>query len=240
MKIFATSDLHGNKTWMRLFKKYLKNECDADIVLVCGDIGGSFGRSFEDMQKNQRMDYAEFLEALYEIESISRFRAIRFILGNDDWFECGPEEPLYLSEKEVIKVDGEKIILVPFELVHIMPFSTNREANENKLHYELEKTAKMIREEDMKNVVFCSHGGPYGACDLFINGIDHFGSTSMRSFIERHQPKAWFCGHIHEAFGVDKIGQTTVLNCANYDKDVFRGHIFDTLTGKCEAVNYSG
>ncbi len=29
----------------------------------------------------------------------------------------------------------------------------------------------------------------------------HFGSEAMREFIEREQPKYFYCGHIHEAAG---------------------------------------
>jgi Icc-related predicted phosphoesterase len=39
MKIFATSDIHGNKTIMnKLFDAYENSE--AELLLVCGDIGG--------------------------------------------------------------------------------------------------------------------------------------------------------------------------------------------------------
>jgi Icc-related predicted phosphoesterase len=41
----------------------------------------------------------------------------------------------------------------------------------------------------------------------------HFGSRSVREFIERTQPRYFFCGHIHEAAGaVDRIGSTEAIN----------------------------
>jgi uncharacterized protein len=37
----------------------------------------------------------------------------------------------------------------------------------------------------------------------------HFGSTAVRDFIEKHQPEYFFCGHIHEAAGVEtRLGKT--------------------------------
>jgi Icc-related predicted phosphoesterase len=41
----------------------------------------------------------------------------------------------------------------------------------------------------------------------------HFGSAAVRTFIERHQPEYFFCGHVHEAEGVqESIGQTMGVN----------------------------
>lgn len=41
----------------------------------------------------------------------------------------------------------------------------------------------------------------------------HFGSKSVREFIERNQPEYFFCGHIHEAAGVwDQMGKTRACN----------------------------
>jgi uncharacterized protein len=41
----------------------------------------------------------------------------------------------------------------------------------------------------------------------------HVGSHALREFIEIARPDLVFCGHIHEGRGIDRIGQTTVVNC---------------------------
>jgi hypothetical protein len=38
------------------------------------------------------------------------------------------------------------------------------------------------------------------------------GSYSVREFVKRVKPKLVLCGHIHEAVGVDKIGDAMVVN----------------------------
>jgi uncharacterized protein len=43
----------------------------------------------------------------------------------------------------------------------------------------------------------------------------HVGSSALRGFIERTQPALVVCGHIHEARGIDQIGETTVVNCGH-------------------------
>jgi Icc-related predicted phosphoesterase len=41
----------------------------------------------------------------------------------------------------------------------------------------------------------------------------HAGSTAVREFIEKHQPAYFFCGHIHEAEGVEiQMGKTCARN----------------------------
>lgn len=41
----------------------------------------------------------------------------------------------------------------------------------------------------------------------------HFGSSSVKAFIDAHQPEWFFCGHIHEAAGREvRIGKTRAVN----------------------------
>jgi hypothetical protein len=41
----------------------------------------------------------------------------------------------------------------------------------------------------------------------------HAGSTAVRDFIEKEQPKYFFCGHIHEAAGTEAmLGKTRGRN----------------------------
>ena len=46
------------------------------------------------------------------------------------------------------------------------------------------------------------------------------GSTAVRDFIDASRPALVVCGHIHEARGIDKLGDTTVVNCGT----AYRGH----------------
>ncbi len=50
----------------------------------------------------------------------------------------------------------------------------------------------------------------------------HFGSQAIRDFIDLHQPRYFYCGHIHEAAGVhDTIGRTQAWNVGK------RGQVLD-------------
>jgi len=59
------------------------------------------------------------------------------------------------------------------------------------------------------------------------------GSVAVRLFIEKYQPKICFTGHIHESVGVDKIGDTHIINPGMLNRGCFAyaeiGENVDTL-----------
>jgi Icc-related predicted phosphoesterase len=213
MKIFATSDIHGNKKIInRLVNVYENSE--AELLLICGDIGGKGYQASSALRfgRQQRQDY-DYLVA--ELKKCTK--PFCCILGNDDWFDA--HDDYCLSSGETVKFFGD---IVAFDFVKITPFNTNRESNENKIAYELEKIA--INE----NSIIMAHCPPYKAQDKIYSG-ENVGSKSIRECIENIQPKIWFCGHIHEDFGVSEIGKTLVINCAcSHLQDALRGVIIDT------------
>ena len=220
MKIFATSDIHGNKIIARNLKEFLENS-DVDELIICGDIGGkNWGGTLIEFGKKQKQDLDDILNILQS----DKYRT-QFILSNDDWMEADSYDLRYLPNCHYTKQ-----FLVPFELVHITPFTTNREANENKIAYELSKL-----QIDNQSIVV-AHDPPYKCLDKCSDGRE-VGSKSIRKLIEEKQPKIWLCGHIHEAAGVDKIGNTMVFNCAcRHERNELRGWIIDTETLDFERI----
>ncbi len=193
----------------------------ADLILVCGDIGGknTINKTFMQFSTYQKQDVDYLCSVLEDIPIPTRF-----ILGNDDWFEY--ESRHYLTEPENI----EGTSLIPFEYVLITPFNTNREVNENKLNYELHKLTAD------HNSIVVAHTPPIGAGDILYNG-SHCGSRPVRNWIEEVQPKIWLCGHIHEDNSVTMIENTLVFNCSCwYQDDILKGWLIDTDTMEYEKV----
>ncbi|MDR2726530.1 MAG: metallophosphoesterase family protein [Deltaproteobacteria bacterium] len=90
------------------------------------------------------------------------------------------------------------------------PFGTPSEYPESWFAEKLEQMWRTAR--NCEHVILISHNPPVNSrCDLLENGA-HVGSTAVREFIEEAQPALCFCGHIHEARGVDRIGRTVVIN----------------------------
>lgn len=87
------------------------------------------------------------------------------------------------------------------------PFNTPGEYSEAELAAHLSKFA------DLKPLVLICHAPPLDtALDRVHEGL-HAGSRAVREFIEKHQPRDFFCGHIHEAEGVAiEMGKTRAQN----------------------------
>ena len=218
MKIFATSDMHGNRT---IINKLADAARHCDLLLVCGDIGNKEirDRTFEEFSVHQLKD-AEYLAGLIENLPVPG----RFILGNDDWFEFSG--PGYLNAPETI--GGHEFI--PFEFVLITPFNTNREVNENKLRYELNKL------NAGEKSIIVAHTPPFFCGDKIYSG-ERVGSRAVYSWVELTQPRLWLCGHIHEDNSVHQIGRTYVFNCAcNHFENTLCGWLIDPDTLEYEKV----
>jgi Icc-related predicted phosphoesterase len=87
------------------------------------------------------------------------------------------------------------------------PFDTPGEYSEGELARRLEPFATL------DPLVLVCHAPPRDtALDQVRPGL-HAGSTAVREFIEAHQPPYFFCGHIHEAEGVEiAMGKTRARN----------------------------
>jgi Icc-related predicted phosphoesterase len=87
------------------------------------------------------------------------------------------------------------------------PFDTPGEYSEVEIARRLETFAGIER------LVLVCHAPPREtALDQVRPGV-HAGSTAVREFIEKQQPDYFFCGHIHEAEGVEiRMGRTRARN----------------------------
>ena len=87
------------------------------------------------------------------------------------------------------------------------PFDTPGEYTEQELTQRLASFSKL------DPLVLICHTPPKDtALDRAGEG-KHFGSTAVREFIDREQPRYFYCGHIHEAAGVHALlGRTEAWN----------------------------
>ena len=87
------------------------------------------------------------------------------------------------------------------------PFATPGEYTEQEMAGRLEAFAGLAP------LALIAHAPPLGtALDRIREGV-HGGSRAVREFIEREQPRHFFCGHIHEAEGAHiRMGATEARN----------------------------
>jgi len=87
------------------------------------------------------------------------------------------------------------------------PFNTPGEYSEAEL------AERLSPFEGLRPLVLICHAPPLGtALDRVHDGL-HAGSRAVREFVDRNQPEYLFCGHIHEAEGVQiEMGTTKAFN----------------------------
>jgi Icc-related predicted phosphoesterase len=69
---------------------------------------------------------------------------------------------------------------------------------------------------DDRKLLFMSHYPPKRLGDRAVSG-NNAGMDGFRELIMKTKPAAWFCGHIHEAFGQYHLMKTEVFNCASIE-----------------------
>jgi Icc-related predicted phosphoesterase len=222
MKIFSTSDIHGNFKSLQKIINFLNKRSDIDTVLFCGDIASDYrGASISELAKLQSEDYMCFKYMISEILN----KRVFYIRGNHDVFTPDTDDMNFLPN--VYKAGIEKE-LIPLEIMCIRFYETEREGTELDL-------ADALREfGDIKCKILISHQPPLGCQDIGNSG-HNYGSWSIREKLLKEKPEVVFCGHVHEKFGVGKLGNTLVINCACSSNDV-RDIIYDTEEKICEEI----
>lgn len=194
MKILVTSDFHGSQeAFHRAASK--ARSIQADVIVACGDIT-HFG-SLSNAQK--------LLQPLTALKT-----PILCVPGN-----CDPPELVKAQINGVTCIHGKCQIQgdtafvglggAPKSFLHSL-----FELTENEIMETLTQVVKDCRQSRMFAIV--SHATPKDTrLDLTFSRV-HVGSVSLRQFIEEKKPNIVFCGHIHEARGIDHIGETILVN----------------------------
>ena len=192
MKILVISDLHRNKSVAEQCSSIAANE-NTDLIVVVGDI------SHNDSE-----------EAISLLKLMAQNNEIFFVPGNMD-------------SRELLNWTENKIRNIHCKVVHIdddlsflgiggstkTPFNTPLEFEEGEVTSMLNETSRML---EGKRLILISHCPPKDTIVDKTNFGIHGGSISIRKFIEKKRPIVNICGHIHEAHGIDKLGDTLIVN----------------------------
>lgn len=200
MRIVATSDTHTPVD--------PKSIPDGDVFIHAGDL---MVRGYVD----------EWEMALQWLSALPHKTKI-FVPGNHDFhLQVYPGPALQDMRRSGVTVLGfpgnygfEEMTLPNSMTVLGIPFVTNLprwafNSTESEINdYLLKKT---------KADIVVSHSPIKGVLDA--DDISHQGIGCYMDFLQRVNPKLWFCGHVHDKYGSKKIGKTTVYNLSMCNKD---------------------
>ncbi len=196
MKIISFGDIHEDISNLAPLKDELET---ADIIIISGDL----------------TNYNSKKEAEKVIDSIMKYnKNILAQLGNLDRYDVND----YLTEKGInlhrngyIK-DGIGIFGVGGS--NPTPFRTPTEFSEKEIEAFLLEGYEKVKEAKYRILV--PHVPPQGTkIDIIRSGV-HVGSKSVHDFIIKYKPDISVSGHIHEARGTDKIGNTMIYNAGMF------------------------
>lgn len=64
--------------------------------------------------------------------------------------------------------------------------------------------------------VLVTHEPPAGTLDVAYSG-QHIGTRAVLDLVMQLRPRVLTCGHVHEAAGIERLGETLVINCTMGD-----------------------
>lgn len=213
MKIISFGDIHEDTKNLERISSELQS---ADIIIISGDLTNYHGRR----------------EAETVIKDVRRYNSsILAQLGNLDQKEV---DDYFISEK--INLHGNGYIFDDVGIFGVggsnpTPFNTPTEFSEEEINEFLVKGYEKVRDSRIKIMV--PHMPPKDTkVDRVLAGL-HVGSKRVREFIIRYKPDICITGHIHEARGEDRIGETRIFNAGMFKNGGYIEILCDK--GKVEA-----
>jgi uncharacterized protein len=210
------AELAGDETrWHKLFDEHMIATVERWMAMADEKLGGTGIRVFVCPGNDDQLEIDEIVESARTVE---------------------------LGEGRVVDIEGFQ--LASSGWANRTPWDTYREEDEPVLSERIERMVAEVTSPP-ERTIFSLHCPPYGTglddapqltaeMDLKDAGRSTVpcGSTAVREAIERHQPALSLHGHIHEARGTHRLGQTLCINPgSSYEQGQLLGAVVD-MDGK--------
>ena len=198
MKLLVLSDLHAVNTQLDKLKTQFSQ---ADAVLFAGD----FAECFKPETGREALD-----------KLCKNHDTIFAVLGN-----CDNED--FLSDLDDQDINVEKSLVFHEGLAIAgagggskFTGKTEFERTEEEILSDFDIIDNSVEQSGdqslWRNLILICHNPPKAQIVDAVNPQLHAGSQLFTDYILKNQPLAVICGHIHEGVGIEKIGNTTVIN----------------------------
>jgi Icc-related predicted phosphoesterase len=193
LKVICFTDFHGNTDAFRNAVRLIRDG-KWDCVIVAGDIVNHD----LDLAKRRLTELAEAGGPLF------------YVPGNMD----SPELSSWSGTSSAHPLHGKTAVVDGAFLVGLGgsppgPFHTPFEVRDEEATQLLSQAMAGFGEGAL---VLVSHCPPKNTKLDAVHFGGHAGSTPVRNFVEKFKPALVISGHIHEAKGIDSIGETTLVN----------------------------
>jgi Icc-related predicted phosphoesterase len=192
MRLLCITDIHGE---VRRFEKILAAEPRADLLIIGGD--------FTNFGKPPEVDHLLNLAQAHTPQVLA-------VGGNCDSREI---DQLLIERGVSLHTRGVRIGDIGFFGLSAMPpwRGNMYEFPEEDLDRFL--AASFAQVEGSPKYIMVPHCPPRNSVVDRSGSGANVGSTAVRNWVDKVKPILVICGHIHEARGQAKIGDTVVVNC---------------------------
>ena len=198
MKLLVISDLHAHNDVLDKMDSLFEQ---ADAVIF----GGDFAECFKPETGKDALE-----------KLCSKHENIFAVLGN-----CDNED--FLEELEAQDVSVEKSLAFHDGLAFAgsgggtyFTGKTEFERTEDECLSDFDIVKNSVEQTGdaslWQSLILISHNPPVGDKIDSFDGEHHAGSQKFTDFIKENKPLAVVCGHIHEGTGIEKFGDTVVIN----------------------------
>ncbi len=198
MKLLVISDLHAHNDVLDKMDSLFE---EADAVIF----GGDFAECFKPETGKGALE-----------KLCSKHESIFAVLGN-----CDNED--FLEELEAQDISVEKSLAFHDGLAFAgsgggtyFTGKTEFERTEDECLSDFDIVKNSVEQTGdaslWQSLILISHNPPVGEKLDSFDGEHHVGSQKFTDFIKENKPLAVVCGHIHEGTGIEKFGDTVVIN----------------------------
>ncbi|GAB4306818.1 MAG: metallophosphoesterase [Myxococcota bacterium] len=204
MKILAIGDIHSSNREIAFVATAALKE-KPDIIFLVGDFGSTSGADIS-------------MNLLADIDAPKIF-----VPGNNDRYDI--PTPMTFHNVDISERGLGKVFFLQHGIAVAgiggaprflnLPYEWN---DSEELRVKTDEFEKLLAAP--RRIILC-HAPPAGtSIAKTVIGTDA-GAKRVKALIERVKPELFVCGHIHEARGVENLGDALLINCGNVRNNSF-------------------
>ena len=195
MNILAVTDIHSSGRINQTGLSEIITQENIDLLIIAGDIT-TWGT-------------AKLVEKI-----LSKFNNLEipifYVPGNMDPKKVTDIQMTNITPLHNKAIEHSGITFIGIGGSNPTPFPCPNIFSEEEINQMLE-TAKQTTEENVP-LILVSHAPPKNSEADKTRGGQHVGSVAVRNFVEKYDPLAVICGHIHESKSISEIDKTLCIN----------------------------